>query len=84
MSTRLRHISVSQFQTFLELIFSTDIPDKKVISQKRNRPGFLSPFIFQKPSDPVPKFIIKNNSLSNFKKPMPCKHEYYHSEKSLQ
>ena len=62
MSTHhLRNISVSQFESFLELVLCTDISHKGGHHQKWTRSDLNRPIIFQKTIDPVPEFIIQNN-----------------------
>lgn len=61
MSTRhLRNISISQFQSFLELAQCKFI---KINSghEKWTRSDLLRPIIFQTHLDPIPEFIVKNN-----------------------
>lgn len=62
MSARhLRNISVSMFESFLELAQCNDITAKGGHHQKWTRSDLNRPIIFQKTIDPIPEFIIKNN-----------------------
>lgn len=62
MSTRhLKNVSVSQFESFLELVHCNDITGKGGHHQKWTRSDLLRPIVFQKTIDPIPEFIIKNN-----------------------
>jgi hypothetical protein len=61
MSTKhLRNISLSQFQSFLELVHCKYI-DTKGGHEKWTRSDLLRPVIVQTHINPVPEFIVKNN-----------------------
>ena len=60
-SHHLRNISVSQFESFLELVHCMDITHKGGHHQKWTRSDLTRPIIFQKNIDPIPEFIVKNN-----------------------
>lgn len=63
MSTRhLRNISISKFESFLELSLCKCAPSKSRGGHlKYTRCDCNRPIIFQSHIDPVPEFIIKNN-----------------------
>lgn len=61
MSTKhLRNISLSQFQSFLELVHCKYI-DTKGGHEKWSRADLFRPIIVQTHISPIPEFIIKNN-----------------------
>ncbi|CAN5915350.1 hypothetical protein BH11BAC7_BH11BAC7_34800 [soil metagenome] len=61
MSTqKLSNISLSQFESFLELCCCKFIKNEKGHA-KYFRSDLNRPIIFQNHKDPVPEFIIKNN-----------------------
>lgn len=61
MSVRhLRNISVSQFESFLELAHCKFIKNEKGHC-KYTRNDLLRPIIFQNHIDPIPEFLVKNN-----------------------
>jgi hypothetical protein len=61
MSTRhLRNVSISQFESFLELVQCKFIKNEKGHC-KYTRSDLNRPIIFQNHIDPVPEFIVKNN-----------------------
>lgn len=61
MSTRkLKNISVSQFESFLELCHCKYIKNEKGHA-KYFRADLNRPIIFQTHIDPIPEFIVKNN-----------------------
>lgn len=61
MSTRkLKNITISQFESFLELCHCKFIKSDKGHA-KYFRSDFNRPIIFQNHIDPIPEFIVKNN-----------------------
>jgi hypothetical protein len=56
----LRNISISQFESFLELVHCKFIKSEKGHC-KYTRADLNRPIIFQNHIDPIPEFIIKNN-----------------------
>ncbi len=56
----LRNISISQFESFLELVQCKFIKNQKGHC-KYFRSDLNRPIIFQNHIDPIPEFIIKNN-----------------------
>lgn len=56
----LRNISISQFESFLELVHCKFIKNEKG-QCKYTRAHLNRPIIFQNHIDPIPEFIIKNN-----------------------
>lgn len=61
MSTKhLKNISVSQFQSFLELVKCKFIHTKGG-HEKWTRSDLLRPIIIQNHIEPIPEFIVKNN-----------------------
>lgn len=56
----LRNISISQFESFLELVHCKFIKNEKGHC-KYTRADLNRPIIFQNHIDPIPEFIIKNN-----------------------
>ena len=60
-SHHLRNISVSQFESFLELVHCMDITHNGGHHQKWTRSDLTRQIIFQKKIDPIPEFIVKNN-----------------------
>ncbi len=59
---RLKNISISQFESFLELVHCKHVPSKSGGGHiKYTRCDCLRPIIFQSHIEPVPEFIIKNN-----------------------
>lgn len=60
MSTRhLHNISISQFESFLELVQCKFIKSKKGHCQY-TRSDLFRPIVFQNHIDPIPEFILKN------------------------
>ena len=61
MSTRkLKNVSISQFESFLELCHCKYIKNDKGHA-KYFRSDLNRPIIFQSHIDPIPEFIVKNN-----------------------
>jgi hypothetical protein len=56
----LRNISISQFESFLELVHCKFIKNEKGHC-KYTRADLNRPIIFQNHIDPIPEFIVKNN-----------------------
>ena len=56
----LKNITVSQFQSFLELVHCKEQKGKGG-HLKWTRVDLLRPIIFQSHIDPIPEFIVKNN-----------------------
>lgn len=69
MSTRkLSNISISQFQSFLELA-QCGFKGTNSGHEKWTRADLLRPIVFQNHIDPIPEFIVKNNlRLLNYSK----------------
>ena len=61
MSTRhLKNVSISQFESFLELAHCKFIKNEKGHC-KYTRADLNRPIIFQNHINPIPEFIVKNN-----------------------
>ncbi len=60
MSRHLRNVSLSMFESFLELVHCTQMKGKGG-HHKWTRADLNRPIIIQSHIDPVPEFIVRNN-----------------------